>query len=168
MLMTVITALGGGLLRMLPELLALFNKRTDNSHELAMLERQLALEVARSKNRTDEIEHLNRAALSEGQMRGDIDMALKRIDLHKDALKGQMQKTGIRIVDILNFLVRPVVTYYFLAMHGLTKAAMFAIALNGNVPPWEAILKIWSLDDAAILSGIISFWFVGRVFDKKQ
>lgn len=47
MLFTILSALGGGLLRLLPELLALFNKKTDNSHELAMLDKQLALENVR-------------------------------------------------------------------------------------------------------------------------
>jgi hypothetical protein len=40
--------------------------------------------------------------------------------------------------------------------------------LHGGVTGWDAILKIYDADDRAILSGILAFWFVGRVFDKKQ
>lgn len=156
MLMTLLSLFGGGLMRALPELIGLWNKKTDNSHELAMLDRQVELEKTRAGARMDEIKE-----------QGNIDQVLSLLDAQKAALQGQMQKTGIRFVDALNFLVRPLTTYYFLGMYGLVKLAMIVVALRA-VDPWVAIIQCWSMDDAAILSGILSFWFVGRVFDKKQ
>lgn len=156
MLMTLLSLLGGGLMRALPELIGLWNKKTDNAHELAMLDKQVELEKTRSDARKDEI-----------VTQGDIDQTLALLASQKSALETQMQKVGIRWVDALNFLVRPLTTYFFLGMYGLVKVAMLVIALRA-ADPWTAIIQCWSVDDGAILSGILSFWFVGRVFDKKK
>ena len=156
MLMTLLSLFGGGLMRALPEFVGLWNKKTDNAHELAMLDRQFQLEQTRAAARMDEL-----------VAQGDIDQTLALLDAQKSALAGQMQKVGIRWVDALNFLVRPLTTYYFLGMYGLVKLSMIIVALRA-VDPWVAIIQCWSADDAAILAGILSFWFVGRVFDKKQ
>lgn len=156
MLLTLLSMFGGGLMRLLPEVLGWVNKKTDNAHELAMLDRQAELEKTRSVARMDEID-----------MQGNIDQALALLDAQKTALQGQMQKIGIGWVDALNFLVRPVTTYYFLVLYGLAKMAMFILAMQSGIGGWEAILKLYDAEDRAILSGILAFWFVGRVFDKK-
>ena len=156
MLITLLSLFGGGLMRALPEFVGLWNKKTDNAHELAMLDRQFQLEQTRAAARHDDI-----------VTQGGIDEMLALLDAQKSALAGQMQKVGIKWVDALNFLVRPLTTYYFLGMYGLVKLSMIVVALRA-VDPWVAIIQCWSADDAAILAGILSFWFVGRVFDKKQ
>ena len=148
--------LGGGLLRMLPELIGFLNKKTDNAHELAMLDRQFQLEATRSAARVHEIE-----------VQGDISQSISMLAAQTEALRGQMQKTGVWWVDAMNFLVRPLTTYLFLAMYCAVKIATLAVALR-SMDPWSAILQVWNVDDGAILSGILAFWFVGRVFDKKQ
>lgn len=156
MLMTLLSMFGGGLMRALPEFVALWNKKTDNAHELAMLDRQAELEKTRAAARMDEI-----------VTQGGIDQTIALLDAQKAALSGQMQKVGIKWVDALNFLVRPLTTYYFLGLYGLVKLSMIVVALRA-VDPWVALIQCWSADDAAILSGILAFWFVGRVWDKKD
>ena len=143
-------------MRALPELIGLWNKKTDNAHELAMMDRQVKLEQTRADARKDEI-----------VTQGGIDQALALLDAQKTALQGQMQKVGIWWVDALNFLVRPLTTYFFLGMYGLVKLAMLVVAMRA-VDQWAAIIQCWSPEDGAILSGILAFWFVGRVFDKKK
>ena len=156
MLMTLLSLFGGGLMRALPEVIGLWNKKTDNAHELAMLDRQVELEKTRSAARHDDI-----------VTQGGIDQVLALLDAQKAALTGQMQITKIKWVDALNFLVRPLTTYYFLGLYGLVKLATIVVALRA-ADQWTAIIKCWTADDAAILAGILAFWFVGRVFDKKQ
>lgn len=156
MILSLISMLGGGLLRMLPELLGFLNKKTDNAHELAMLDRQFQLESTRAAARVHEIE-----------VQGNISETLALLSAQQEALKGQMQKTGVWWVDALNFLVRPLTTYYFLAFYGIVKLAMIVVAMR-SADPWVSIIQCWSSEDGAILSGILAFWFVGRVFDKKQ
>lgn len=156
MILTLISMLGGGLMRLLPEVLGFLNKKTDNSHELAMLDKQFQLEQTRASARMEEVRY-----------QGDVDQTIALLDAQREAMTSQMQKTGIRWVDALNFLVRPLTTYYFLVMYGMVKVATLMVALDA-MDAWQAILQVWTKDDAAILSGILAFWFVGRVFDKKK
>lgn len=157
MILSLLTMLGGGLMRLLPELIGFLNKRTDNAHELAMLDRQFQLEQSRSAARLEEV-----------RTHTDAAQVLALLDAQKAAVGGQMQLTGIRWADALNFLVRPLATYYMLLLYGLAKVAMFAVALQdaGNV--WQAVLQVYDGEDRALLTGILSFWFVGRVLDKKS
>jgi hypothetical protein len=157
MLLTILSMLGGGLMRLMPEVMSWMNKKSDYGHELAMMDKQFSLEQFRATAKMAEIKY-----------QGEIDMTLAGLAAQKEALAGQMQKTGMKIVDALNFLVRPLTTYYFLLLYGAAKLAMFVLMLNAGVGGWEAIVKIYDADDRAILSGIISFWFVGRIFDKAK
>jgi hypothetical protein len=157
MILTLLSMLGGGLMRLLPEVFAFFNKQADNAHELAMLDRQAALEQTRSAMRQQEI-----------AAQGEADLNLADMNALADAVKSQMQLTGNRFVDALNFLVRPLTTYYLLAMYGLAKVAMYLLAVQHGVTGWDAILKVYDFEDRAMLSGVISFWFVSRVIDKAR
>jgi hypothetical protein len=168
MILSLLGMLGGGFMRLLPELIAFFNKKTDNSHELAMLDKQFQLETTRSESRRAEQKEIAAAHMEEVTYQGDNQKMLALLDAQKSALEGQMQKIGVWWVDALNFLVRPLATYYVLLMYGAAKVAMFMVALKSGIGGWEAILKIYDPEDRAILSGILAFWFVGRVFDKKQ
>jgi hypothetical protein len=156
MLTTILSLLGGGLVRAIPELIGLWNKKTDNAHELAMLTGQTKLEELKGANQQHAIE-------SQGQ----IDQVLALLEANKAAVSGQMQKVGIKFVDALNFLVRPLVTYYFVGLYGLIKSVMLYVAFH-QADRWAAVIACWTPDDAGILAGILGFWFVGRVFDKKQ
>jgi hypothetical protein len=155
MLLTLLTGLGGGLLRLMPELIGWLNKKTDYSHELAMADKQLELAKFRGQD-----ERETRA------LQGDVDANLALIQERGQALQGQMQKTGWKLVDAMNFLVRPVTTYYFLGCYGIVKTCMIIIACR-QTDPWTAIIACWAAEDGAMLWGILNFWFVGRVFDKK-
>jgi hypothetical protein len=156
MIISLLSMLGGGLLRLLPELFGLLSKRSDNAHELAMLERQFQLEQTRAASRQ---------ALAEFQ--GGVDETLALLEAQRSALQGQMQLSGIRWADALNVLVRPVATYYVLLLYGMAKLAMFMVAREGGIGGWEAILKIYDAEDRAILSGILAFWFVGRAIRER-
>lgn len=157
MILSLLSMLGGGLLRLLPELFAFLNKKTDNDHELAMMDKQMELEKLRGANQM---------AVTEVQT--NAEQMVHLLDAQAEALKAQMQITGIKIVDALNFLVRPIATYYVLAMYGLAKLAKFMLMWQAGTGTWQAIDTLYTVDDLAILSGILGFWFVGRVFDKAK
>jgi hypothetical protein len=157
MILTLLSMLGGGLMRLLPEVFAMLKQRGDNEHELAMLDKQIALEQTRSAMRQDEI-----------RTQGEADMNLAQMSALGEALKGQMQLTHMWFIDALNFAVRPTTTYYLLAMYGLAKLAMYQVALAHGTSGWEAILKIYDEEDRAILSGVLAFWFVGRTIEKAR
>jgi hypothetical protein len=174
MFTAILSALGGGLIRMLPELIALLHKREDNAHELNMLQKQIELEKLTAADK-----------LATQTLQIGADAAHDAIAATADALKGQMQLlgaqfqiTGIRFldglvsllrtgVDVLNMLVRPTTTYYFLALFGLYKSALMGVALKQN-DVWQSILQVYTGDDVAILFAILGFWFVGRTFEKQK
>ena len=156
MIETLFSLLGGGMLRVVPEILGFMSKKDDNSHELAMLKFQVELESLKSAGRQAEI-----------AIQGEVDQMLAALKAQGDALAGQMKQTGIWWVDALNTLVRPLTTYWFLFLYSVVKISTI-IAAWGEAGVWTAIIASWTKDDMAILSGILSFWFVGRVFDKKR
>ena len=166
MITTLLSMIIGGGLRALPELLSLFKNKQDNAHELAMLATQIELEKTRAGARMDELNVTNAAALQQLQLSTNAQEVLAMLDAQKEALKGQMQPLGIWWVDALNFLVRPLTTYYFLIFYGIVKAVMLTVAIQ-QPDPWVAVIQVWSQADMDTLTGIISFWFVGRVIDKK-
>ena len=155
-------------MRLLPELIGLWNKRTDNSHELAMMNVQL--ELQRSKGADDRalLIEQSHSALELGDQTNAAAGTLALLDAQKEALHDQMQKIGLPWADALNILVRPLTTYYVLFLYGLAKVALFAVAVQSGGNVWAAVLQAYDAEDRAILSGILAFWFVGRIFDKKQ
>lgn len=155
-MLTILSLLGGGLMRLVPELFALFNKKTDNTHELAMMDKQLALQQSKGVD--------DRAGI---EAQGTVDLNVEEMKALSAALTAQMQPTGIHFVDALNFLVRPLTTYYFLGIYGAAKFASYMVALQGAAT-WSAVAALYTEDDLAILSGILAFWFVGRVFEKAR
>lgn len=157
MIISILSLLGGGLMRLLPELFGFLNKKTDNAHELAMMDKQFELEKMRGANQMAQVE-----------LQTTSEQIVHMLDAQASALKAQMQLTGMKIVDALNFLVRPLATYYVLFLYGLAKLAMFMIAMKSGLSGWDSIIKLYDEDDKAILSGILGFWFVSRVFEKDR
>jgi hypothetical protein len=84
-----------------------------------------------------------------------------------EAIKAQSQLTGNKIVDGLNMLVRPLTTYYIVLLWGCKKTAeiIFAMQTSDTV---HALISTWTENDQAMLTGVLTFWFVGRVFDKAK
>lgn len=156
MLLTLLSMFGGGVMRLLPEIITFMNRRQDNAHELAMLDRQAQLEQTRAANRLEEL-----------QVQGNFTDMLALLDAQKSALAGQMQKTGMAWVDALNFLVRPLTTYYFLGCYGIYKTALMIVAIR-QIDAWHAILQCYTETDANILASILAFWFVGRTIDRNN
>lgn len=174
MFTAILSALGGGLIRLLPPLIDLLHKREDNAHELAMLAKQIELEKLTAADK-----------LATQTLQIGADAAHDEITATGDALKNQMQLLGAQFqlvgnkfvdglngllrtgVDVLNMLVRPATTYYFLALYGIYKSALMGVALRQN-DVWQAILQVYTTDDVAILFAILGFWFVGRTFDSPK
>lgn len=156
--------LGGGLLRLLPEFVSIWNayqKRrqdaADKAHELEVMKLQIEAQKQAGQLRLEEI-----------RTAGDVDTALAQI-------RGTLaiaRPTGHRGVDILNASVRPVVTYWFFGLYAAVKmaglyAALAALAPTSDASVAMALERAWLPEDSATLFGILSFWFLGRVIDKR-
>lgn len=139
-----IEALAGGTLgaivRLAPELLNLLDRKNERKHEIAL--GQQSLEVTKLQ-----LDGKLKATEVEAQS-GQLVAALQALQA---GITGQATKTGNVWVDGLSSSVRPIVTYGFAASY------LYVKMQSGS---WEA-------QDTAIFSGILNFWFLGRVFEKR-
>ena len=147
-----IEALIGGLLgplfRLIPEVLSYFDKKNERSHELAMQAANLEADKARYANQ-----------LAVTNIQAEASRFTTGMSALQEALKGQYQLTGVAWIDGLNISVRPVIAYSFFFLYASVKIAL--------VYQGVSIIGIWTDTDMGLFSGILSFFFMGRVFDRK-
>lgn len=148
---TVTGAIVGGLFRLAPELLRYVDRHLDRRHERAMQEIALAFEEKRP----------NGAKYAELAMTGAETVAT--LDALKEAWRQQFN-TGDKALDKVSILVRPGVTYALVALYLVAKVVMLGAALSAGA----GLDKAYTPDDLAFLSGITTFWFLGRPLERRQ
>ncbi len=155
MIETLLGGLLGGAFRLAPELLKWLDRKGERGHELLMQDKALEFEKLRGAQRMSEIGAGADAAWNVGA-----------IETLRDAVRSQGEKTGVRWADSLSSSVRPVITYWFMALYCTAKTVAFATALNAGANWGTAILLAWTEADQALWAGVLNFWFLGRVFDR--
>lgn len=158
MLTTLLTLLGGGLgglLRFVPEILKLFTDQRDRNHEYRMTQLQLIIDQARAQQGIDLV-----------HAQGEAAAAIGEIQAYLEAIKGQAQLTGVKWVDALNQSVRPIVTYWWMALFTIYKIATIVAAALAWTSLDAFLGKLWTPQDAGILAMILGFWFVDRSIRK--
>jgi hypothetical protein len=152
---TLLGGVFGGLLRLAPEALKFLDQKNERKHELAMLDAEMRF----------------------AQVKGEIamrqteaQMTMAEVEAMGEAFKEQSvtAKAAGKVVAAISALVRPFVTYLFVIAYAAVKIAAFLIALEQN-GDWKAVLTtMWGADDMAVLNMILSFWFVGRVYERTR
>lgn len=153
MLTSLLGALAGGAFRILPELLKLVERKDERKHELNLLDKEKEIAQVRGETAMRE----TNARLTAGEL-----TALS------DAFKEQSEtaRAAGSFVAAMSALVRPVVTYAVVSFYFLVKVAVFTLAVDQG-GQWASVLKdMWTEDDAAVLSLVLTFWFVGRVWER--
>lgn len=84
----------------------------------------------------------------------------------REAVSAQGHRSGVRWADALSMSVRPVITYWFMALYCAAKTVAFAGAIAGGAGWGAAILHAWTDAEQALWAGVLNFWFLGRVFDR--
>jgi len=154
MIETLLGGVLGGIFRIAPEVLKWLDRNGERAHELKML--QAEMEFAKIRG---EIE----------MRRVEADMTVAELDAMSQALKeqGQTSRAAGKWVAAVSALVRPTVTYAFVITYFLVKVAAYMLALDQG-GEWKPILvSMWNQDDMAMLMLILTFWFVGRVYERK-
>ncbi|MBM3363443.1 MAG: hypothetical protein FJY42_12415 [Betaproteobacteria bacterium] len=141
--------------RLAPEVLKWFDRKAERDHELAMQDKALDFEKLRGAQRMEQLGAESDAAWNVG--------ALEAL---KASVTAQAQRSGVKWVDALSASVRPVITYWFMALYCAAKSAAFAAAVTAGAGWGEAILHAWTDADQALWAGVLNFWFLGRVFDR--
>jgi hypothetical protein len=152
---SLIGGLFGGILRLAPEVFKLFDKKNERAHELRMVEAEMEFAKIRGEIAMRQVE---------------AQMTMAEMDTMAQAFKEQSEtaKNAGWFVSAISALVRPMVTYAFLALYASVKIASFLIAMDQNGNWKEVLVTMWGADDLAVFNMIISFWFVGRVYERSS
>lgn len=155
MLETLFGGVLGGVFRIAPEILKWLDRRGERAHELAMLQAEMEFAKIRGEITMRQTE----AA-----------MTVAELDAMSEAVKeqGQTSRAAGKWVAAFSALVRPMITYAFVITYFLVKLASYFLAIEQN-GEWKTVLvSMWGKEDMAILTLILTFWFVGRVWERKQ
>lgn len=156
MLTTLLGTLLGGLFRLMPEVLKLWNKSSEQAHELAMFDKQLEADKLKSE-----------AGLLLAQAEADHAFGLAEMQGLASAIAQQGQLTGVKWVDAINSLMRPLITFWWvIVLYSVSLFAQFSLLVGQGVSNAQATLSVWGPDEKAIAASIISFWFCDRALRK--
>lgn len=162
--MVIETVLGGAvgaLARLAPEVIKAIDRRNERKHEAVMLDKNIEAEKARGA-----------LGLQTEALKQDGAQVVSAIEALKAAIAGQAAPTGVKWVDALTASVRPILTYGIALPYVLGKVAVFGALLWASGINAEsataALAATYTGADMAILSGVLNFWFLGRVFDKRS
>lgn len=153
MIETLLGGLMGGIFRLVPEVLKFFDRNNERKHELAMMDKTLEVEKVQGETRI---------ALQQEVTYG------KGLDALSMAVEAQGKQTGIKFVDALSALVRPLVTYWFMGIYMAVKITGIYLTIRVTGDWSKAFATAWDANDMAIFAGILNFWFLSRVFDRKN
>nr|DAF60650.1 MAG TPA: hypothetical protein [Podoviridae sp. ctwJH20] len=167
-MLSLLSTLGGLLLSGLPKLLEFLQNRSDQKHELALAkvqtERELQLAAAgfAAQARIEEIR------TEQVQMQTDAQKVTAALDHDKEIIKNASRW-------LVNYIgtVRPTITYIFVLELVAINAFLAAYLWQhpNLIQNLDDVLRytniIFSEDEMALLSGIISYWMGSRSWSKK-
>jgi hypothetical protein len=148
----------GGVFRLVPEFLKAFDKKNERSHELSMFDKQCDVEKTRGAQKLSEIGAERDSVLDTGAMAAFQSPIQQQTDMVKAA--GGWAAS-------LSASVRPVMTYYLLAVYGVVKVCLVINQMRTGVPFVDVMPKLWSGDDMALLSGVVNYWILDRTLAKR-
>lgn len=153
---TIIGGALGGILRFAPEVLNFLDKKNERKHELALGVQQM--ESAKIQ-------------FSAQRELKDMDVEQSQFTSAMTALQTSIQSqttaTGIKWIDGTVALVRPSITAWIFGLYSAVKIAALDTALQSQDTAL-AVQSIWGPEDSGMLSAVIMFWFVGRVWDRTR
>lgn len=154
MIESIFGGLLGGLFRLAPEVLKWMDRKDERAHELAMLDKEMGFAKLRAEQQMHTV---------------DAQVDVSQFDAIGKALEGQaaMAVSAGKFVAGLSALVRPMVTYWVVALWTGVKIASMVLVFQAGGDWKEMLIRNWGADDNAILSMILTFWFIGRAIEKK-
>lgn len=156
MIETLLGTLLGGLFRLAPEVLKWLDRNNERAHELAIFDKQLEADRLRAKAEVDRINAQADATIGAAEVQAII-----------AATRAQALRTGIKWVDALNALVRPVLAFQWLIF--LWPAVIlsgFIMAIAGGADPLVALKASFGQDEKIMAASVASFWLVDRSLRK--
>ena len=170
-MLTIISGIFGGVLRLVPEFIKMWNKKEDNKQEILIMDKTFQLDKQRSELHITEIKEEGKITIDNAAL-----LALT------ESIKGQNEQlayTGKAVVDffisfanILSKLVRPLITIqWVIVLYPLVIISKFYYTIQSMPLPRDpavmlaAMEKVFGEPERAICLFILDFWFIGRVLD---
>lgn len=153
-----LSALLGFASSMLPEFFKQAQDKRDKEHELALLERQAAIEATRAS----------------ADLEKTIELALgAQATAVQESYRAEVQANQGGWVAAYSATVRPTITYAFFLLYALVKLSQFWLLMHPSLP-WQnaqtiaqALTAIWTEEDVALFSAVVAFWFGDRMIRKR-
>jgi hypothetical protein len=155
MLESLIGGLFGGAMRLAPEVLKWLDRKDERAHELRMQEQEMDFAKLRAQ---------------ESMHQADTNLSVAEFSAISDAFKEQSTTASNAgwLVAGISALVRPTITYLFAAIYCAVKVAAYLIAVNQGSDWTVVITELWRPEDMTVLNMILTFWFVGRVYERNS
>ena len=148
MILSLLGTIIGFLGSMVGPIISLYKSKMDNAHELEMF---------RANVEMSKIQH--EAKMAELSATADIEETKV---LHQSAMP-----IGVKWVDALNALVRPLFSYAFFGIYIAVKCYHYMEASKLGPSAFMANLdNLWTEVDMSIFCSIVAFWFGNRTFGK--
>ncbi len=138
MIETLLGGLLGGAFRLAPEVLKWLDRKGERGHELSMQDKALEFERLRGAQRMAEI-----GAAADGAWN------VGAIEALRESVAAQGRRSSVRWADALSISVRPVITYWFMALYCAAKTAAFAAAVTAGAGWGTAVLHAWTEADVS-------------------
>lgn len=151
---SILGSLLGGVFRLAPELMKIWDRKAEREHE----HRMARLEIDIAEKRIEGALRQGEQALT-GQELAAMAEAIKE--------QGQTARAAGRWVAAISALVRPLVTYWVVLLWTAAKVCAMVLAFEQGADWRAVIVDGWGAEDAGILSLILTFWFVGRVWERQ-
>ena len=143
-MITIVSAILGFFSSLIPQTLKIYQDVKDKEHELKVLDIQAELQRQGRYDRLEEI-------------------AIEQ-DVSQQTAMYRTFYSGIGWIDGFNALVRPVITFSFFGLYVYIKYMQFGYVSEADYLTVYNVL--WGVEDQALFSSIIAFYFGNRTFNK--
>jgi len=156
MIETLLGTLFGGAFRLAPEILRWLDRKNERAHELAMFDKQLEADKLKGAQ-----------ALAQINAQADAAIGVAEIQAIIEATKAQSAQTGIKWVDALNALIRPLLALQWLILlWPAVVVAGFVLSVQAGIDPLTALRSTFGVDEKALAASVASFFLVDRSLRK--
>ena len=167
-MLSLISTLGGLLISGLPKLLDFFQNKADQKHELALARMQTERELQMAAAGFAAQAKMEEIRTEQVAMQTDAQKVTAALDHDKEIVRNASRW-------VVNYIgtVRPTITYIFvLELVAINAFLCYYLWQNpGLITSMEDVLRyadiVFSEDEMALLSGIISYWMGSRSWSKK-
>jgi len=167
-IVTILGGFGGALARLIPEIMKFFDAKNERAHELAMQDKQIEFQRISGAQKMDEIRAQGENAWNEGTMEA-LAEAIKGQDAILPMPGGRWGNLFTTMANVASKMMRPLITIqWVIILYPSVIVATFVLSVMGGSEPLSVLKQVFGVEEKAIVSMILGFWFVDRVLKSKE